>query len=233
MNFTDSAVRFLRGWGRFIRAVEGLLIDAIAATSPWLAPLIPAYMTYTSMVERLGFPVWVALAGAGVVELLGLSAVTTTVQFWSYNDRRASRRAPVFIAALTAGFYLAVVLTVNVLMDQAPAVDKWAKGLLTSLSICAALILALRAGHARRLDDNEVERQARREARQERKVTGNFRQVSEVDWRRLPVEDQNLIASMTTTQIVQAYNVSERTARNWRVYAINNAQRGQNDRESN
>ena len=224
MGFTDDAVLFLRGWKRFSQAVEGLLIDNIAATSPWLAPVIPAYMTWSSMSTKLGFPVWVAFAGAGVVELLGLSAVTTTVQFWDWNDGRRANHAPVFVSALSAGFYLAVVLTVNVIMDQAPMDQKWAKALLSSLSVCAALVLALRAGHARRLDAVEVDRQERREARQVRKVTGNLPELSaeRVDWRRLPIEDRDLIRGMSTGQVMQRYQVSERTARNWRSNSSNN-----------
>jgi hypothetical protein len=232
MNFTEKAVGFLRGWKRFNLAVEGLLIDQIAATSPWLAPLLPAFMTWSSMTTRLGFPQWVALAGAGVVELLGLSAVTTTVQFWDFNANRRANRAPVFVSGLTAGFYLAVVLTVNVIMDTSPVEEKWAKVLLSSLSVCAALVLALRAGHARRMDAAELERQERKEARlllkeirKEAENSGNLPEPSapaRLDWRRLPVEDRDRIRSMSTRQIVQEYQVEERTARNWRSAARNN-----------
>ena len=84
----DRIVFFLRSWLRLIRATEAVLIDAIAATAPWLAPLIPAFMTWQSMTSRLDFPAWVAMAGALVVESLGLSAVHTSFQLWDYNDSR-------------------------------------------------------------------------------------------------------------------------------------------------
>lgn len=35
------------------------------------------------------------------------------------------------------------------------------------------------------------------------------------DWRYLPDEDKELIAGMTTRQVVRAYDIPERTARNW------------------
>lgn len=44
-----------------------------------------------------------------------------------------------------------------------------------------------------------------------------FRKVS--DWRSLPVEDKKIIAGMDTSQIMQNYGVSDRTARNWRTKA--------------
>lgn len=56
MGFTDRAVHFLQNWKRFVNAVESLLIDVIAATSPWLAPLLPAYMTWYGMYTEMQFP---------------------------------------------------------------------------------------------------------------------------------------------------------------------------------
>jgi hypothetical protein len=56
MVMIDRTVEGLRGWQRFTRAVEALLIDNIAATSPWLAPLIPAYLAWDSMSKVLAFP---------------------------------------------------------------------------------------------------------------------------------------------------------------------------------
>jgi hypothetical protein len=62
---------------------------------------------------------------------------------------------------------------------------------------------------------------ARLEAKK-RKILQNFVQESEFsdtiwinDWRKLPSEDKLLIASMTTAEIREKYEVSERTALNW------------------
>ena len=35
-----------------IKRIEAGLIDTIAAVTPWLAPLIPAYLVYHNMAER-------------------------------------------------------------------------------------------------------------------------------------------------------------------------------------
>jgi hypothetical protein len=223
MSIIDRTVEGLRGWQRFTRAVEALLIDNIAATSPWLAPLIPAYLAWDSMSNILAFPPWVALAGAAVVELLGLSAVSTTFQFWDYNDtrRKSDQRAPVLLAITTALFYLCVVLTVNVMLDSGPALHKAAKALLSTLSVCAAVVLALRAGHSRRLESIEHVRAERRARRHTSEINylkkGNLPEIA--DWRALPLNDREVVKGMTTRQVVSRYGVSERTARNWRRYA--------------
>jgi hypothetical protein len=163
----EKIVKTLQSLLKLNQATEALLIDVIASYSPWLAPLIPAYMTYQHMTNNLDFPSWAAMAGGVVVETLGLSSVQTAVSFWAWNDSKAKSapRAPLALAVLTGAFYLATVLTVNAMLDPAPVIHRVAKALLSSLSVCAGVILALRAGHARRI--NETER-ARAEAKQER-----------------------------------------------------------------
>lgn len=211
----DTIVKALRSWKRLTNAVEALLIDNIAATAPWLAPVIPAYMAWDSMTAKLHFPWWVALAGAGVVELLGLSAVSTTFQFWDWNDsaKRLDPRAPVLPAAITAAFYLVVVLTVNVMLDDAPVMYRVAKALLSSLSISAAIILALRSQHTRRIEAADVAREERKEAR---KIAKDAESYVSYDWRTLPVEEKQAMRGMSASQIQAAYpGMDRRTALNW------------------
>ena len=162
-------VTMLEGLLKLNRATENLLIDIVASYSPWIAPLVPAYMTYQNMTTRLGFPIWAGLAAAICVETLGLSSIQTAVSFWQWNDSRqkVDPKAPVMLAILTGGFYLATILTVNAMLDNAPGVYRLAKAVLSSLSVCAGVILALRAGHARRMSEAErakLERKAERAA---------------------------------------------------------------------
>ena len=168
----NKIMNFLRGWGQLTRMVEGVLVDNIAATVPWLAPVVPAWLAYHNMTGVLEMPGWIGLVGAAVVEFLGLSTVSTAFSLWEYNDarRKSDQAAPVWVAIITAGFYLAVVLTVNVILDSSPAVERVAKGLLSTLSIAAAVTLATRAQHARRLQAAVDERAERREMRRERQA---------------------------------------------------------------
>ncbi len=233
----NKIVNILNSWLRLIRAVESVLIDVIAATAPWLAPLIPAYMVYNNLLTVLQFPSWVALAGAGVVELLGLSAVYTSFQLWQYNDsrRQTDQAAPTRIAITMALAYLAIVLTVNVLLDEAPTIQRLAKALMSCLSIIAAVILAIRSQHGRRLAAAETAKQERKEERAaKRKEAENNRNLPETysstDWRNLPQEDRQIIKAMTTAQVMTAYHVTERTALNWRHNANANGHTPDNER---
>ena len=155
----EFIVNLLTGWRAITNALETTLADNVAATVPWLAPLIPAAIAYDHMASVLLFDPWLAFVGAAVVELLGLSTVTTAVQFWQYNiagdsaKPKPERRAPFGMAFAAAAFYFLVVITVNVLLDEAGGTVRLAKGLLSTLSIVGALTVAIRSQHRRRVDE--------------------------------------------------------------------------------
>ena len=155
-----------------IKNLESSLIDLIAAVTPWLAPLIPAYLVYHNMAERLNYSQPFALIGAAAVEFLGLSAVHTAVTFWKWNDNRKADRAPMWAAVCAGAFYVVIVLTVNAALDiwkDEPSVRIAAHALLSLLSVDAALIIAMRASHARMVRDDADERERRRLERIEAK----------------------------------------------------------------
>lgn len=251
--FTDRAVAWLRGVERFTRAVESLVINNVSALAPWLTPLIPAYMVGVSMYENLAFPVVIAVIAAIIIEIVGLSAVYTTYEFWDFNSSKHTgmNSAPLGVALPTAVFYLVVVLLFNVLMDMhSTDVQKIAKGLISSLSAVSAIILALRAGHSRRLLELEAQKEQRKEAlalaraaKKEKHAhsqvtetyypTGdNYQKVTEsyqhVDWRNLSKSQKESIAErsseLTTKALANEYHISERTALNW----LNNAKKMKN-----
>lgn len=150
-----------------IRSVEGLLIEVVSATTPWLASLIPAFMVYANSVQRLKFPEWLALSAAVVTEAIGFASINTALTFWRFNleRRKADRPAPLWVAAAAGVFYLAVVLTVNVVLDIWPDAVVLAKFLLSLLGVDGATIIAVRALHARQIAEIEGGRQERRESR--------------------------------------------------------------------
>ncbi len=161
-----------------VSKTEMVAIDTVAAISPWMAPVIPAYLTFIHMTGALGYPPWVAFIGALVVECLGLAAIYTATQFWDYNDAKHTekenrlagmdakerkiarakrqRNAPFWWAALAMGFYIVVILTVNALLEMEATqkgltVKVLSNALLSMLSVIAGLIIALRSQHRRRL----------------------------------------------------------------------------------
>lgn len=159
---------FVRGLS--VKKIEAAFIDTVAAVTPWLAPLIPAYLVYHNMTERLGYPPIFGLVGAAAVEFLGLSAVHTAVTFYQWNDSHKAERAPFWFAFGAGLFYVVIVLTVNAALDiwrDSDGVKILAHGLLSLLSVDAAVIIAIRAQHARRLNERDEARQERKAARRD------------------------------------------------------------------
>jgi len=151
----------MAGWQRMTKAAENALLDNVAATTPWLAPVIPAAIAFRHMADHLDFQWWLAGIGALVIEFLGLAAVHTAFQLWEYNESKneSDQPAPFGWSVGAAGFYLLIVIVVNILLETAVTAS-WlsmimakimSKALLSLLSIDAAFVLALRSQHTRRL----------------------------------------------------------------------------------
>ncbi len=220
-----------------IHHLENAILNAVAATTPWLAPIIPASMVYHNMQAALGMDWWVALVGAAVVETLGLSAVHTAFQLWDYNDSTTpdAGRAPVRVAVISGAFYLALVITVNVVMEweTTPVWQIVAKALFSLVGIVGGVILAIRAQHARRIEaleqarrDQQAERERRRQERTKVAApkspelaapAGDFGGDFPGDFRQLTAGQKRQIAALSTDQIAQVAGVSPRTAREWRA----------------
>lgn len=195
-----------------VKKIEAVLIDAIAAVTPWLAPLIPAYLVYHNMTGRLGYPLPFGLVGAAAVEFLGLSAVHTAVTFWQWNDNHKLERAPFWFAFGAGLFYVVIVLTVNAALDiwrDNDGVKILAHALLSLLSVDAAVIIAIRAQHARRLTERNEARQARQAARQGATLTRHDATRDEflTAWR---ANGHESIAALA-----QELGVNIRTAQRW------------------
>lgn len=150
-NFFDK----LNEW---INNTEGSLVNFLTAFAPWLAPLIPAYMTYNHMIEFLKFHAWLAFVLALVVEILGFGTVSTGLDFWFYNRRNKaqSKQAPLTLIVISFMFYLSLIVTSNVIIDWAKEFgnatqQSWSiiivRFLLTLQTLPAALIVATRTGH--------------------------------------------------------------------------------------
>lgn len=225
----DKFVHALGEWKRLTDALDQVLVGNIAASVPWLAPVIPASIAFDHMVRVLDFHPVVAGVGALVVEFLGLATVATTFQLWDYNEekRKTDQNAPVWVAGGMAAFYLVVVLVVNVILDNSDPTHRVAKGLLSSLSIVGAVTLAVRAQHARRLADIAEERDQRRKERQ-MKNSGNLPESSQgddenlpkvtasySDWRKVPEREKLKMVGLSREQLQEAYDLTEKTAGNW------------------
>lgn len=150
----------------WIRNTESSIVNFLSSFAPWLAPIIPAYMTYSHATGVLDFPIAVAVPAAMVVEILGFSAVSTFLAFWFYNRRTVagSKRAPIEVVIIAFVFYLALIVLSNVLLDASKGEnwETWAivgvRALYTLQTIPAALIVAVRTQHRELLADMAKEK---------------------------------------------------------------------------
>jgi len=231
----------LNGW---VNNTEGSIVNFLTAFAPWLAPLIPAYMTYNHMIDFLNFDAWLAWVLALVVEILGFGCVSTGLDFYFYNRRNKakSKAAPFTLIIISFAFYLGLIVTSNVVIDWAKEFGtttqvSWSiiivRFLLTLQTIPAALIVATRTGHRDLLREIKKEKMER-----EQKVSESFRndeigreKVSENlpkvgDWRslrpKLSDEDVYNMAYLSpdnVKNVAEKFGVTERTVTNWREYA--------------
>lgn len=187
--FVERVLTGLNDWKRVTEALEVSLVPNVAATAPWLAPILPAYMAYNGMVAVLGFWEPVAFAGGLTIEFVGVSTVATAVELWRYNEeRRAASKArkikskksskkpvlrglaPDSLAMGMVVVYYGVILTVNVLLDGGDVIHKIAKGLLSSLTIVAAVTVSLRWQHSQRLAEKAQGNEKRHRGKVEREL---------------------------------------------------------------
>lgn len=154
----------LNAW---LNNIEGSAVNLASTIVPWLTPIAPMVMTFNHASVILGHWVW-AIPVAATVELLGFATISTIVHFWMFNKKNKAeyKKAPTWIAVIMFGFYLALVLSTNVLLDLGPKVGLDAdyveivvKALFTMQTIPGAVIVVVRAGHRNLLKEIEKTKQ--------------------------------------------------------------------------
>lgn len=152
---------------RWIGDVEHSLVNLLTAIAPWLAPLVPMSLTVEHMVHKLGFERWVAYPTGFAIEVLGLATISTSLDFWKHNRKyvkeferggkvivQDKQRVPFELAVAAFVWYFIIVMAIVVVLsipwsvEAQIYVDVAVKGLLTTLSIPAAVVLAIRAQRA-------------------------------------------------------------------------------------
>lgn len=138
---------------------EKYIVDFLSAFVPYAVPVIPAYLTYNHTITEMGFPVWVAVTAAFVVETLGLASVATAVRFWRHNQKYKSEqnKAPFKLAVMVYLFYIVVVILVNVILEiVAGSRNGWvitSIALFSLLSFPASVLVSIRYIHGDILDE--------------------------------------------------------------------------------
>jgi hypothetical protein len=152
-----------------LNGAERSFLDLLSVLVPYFVPVIPAYLTYFHTRDQMGFPHWVAVTAAFVVEVLGITAVSTAIRFWRNNQlyKADKERAPFWLAVGVYAFYILIVLAVNVILEiVAGARSGWvifSIGLFSLLSVPSGILISIRAQYTEMLEDRN-ERKAERQA---------------------------------------------------------------------
>lgn len=169
MNIFNQIVRFLDN-------TEVSFVTLLAKIIPLLVPIIPAYVGYTHVTDTvtgLGFDSWAGWVYGAVIEGLGYAAIYKAVQFWEHNRKYTAEKnqAPLVMAVIIYLVYLAVTLTVNVVLDYKAGVVIYkvvALGLISLLSVPAGMLMSISAIHTERKSEREQSRIEQRQRRDER-----------------------------------------------------------------
>jgi len=153
--------------------LEVMATDALAAVGPWLAPIPSAALVARASVRHLGWSNGLGLVVGAIVEILGLTATSTTLTLWSYNEskRKSDPHAPLSLSLALIGFYYGSVVGLTILLDIAPNLARYAPALFPTLALVGTVNLALRLQHKRRvaaIEADKQERKARRQASRKR-----------------------------------------------------------------
>lgn len=152
-----------------LNGAERSFLDLLSVIVPYAVPIIPAYLTYFHTRDQMSFPDWVAITAAFVVEVLGITAVSTAIRFWRNNTlyKSEKERAPFWLAIGVYVFYIVVVLAVNVILEIVSGVRTgwviFSIGLFSLLSVPSGILISIRAQYTEMLEDR-TERKAERQA---------------------------------------------------------------------
>lgn len=193
-------------WNANIRKGEASFVNFISAIAPWGAPLPAAYMSWEHMTRVLDFPAWLAWAVAIVIEILGFSTISTIISFWMHNRKHKDekKQTPIWTALFSFAFYLFIVLTMNVVLDatadtvNARNAEIFVRGLLTLMTIPAAIILGVRTQHQEVLSDLD-------DSKETRMVKQYFKNAYGDEW------EQHYVEHMTGKRLGSSGSVSNRT----------------------
>lgn len=151
-----------------INGGERAILDALSAIVPYTTAAIPAYLTYTHTRDIMMFPPSIAGLAAFTVEVLGVTAVSTAIRFlqWNQTHKDKKEKAPFMLAIGTYLFYVAITLSVNVVLEvytatRAPAII-WAIALFSLLSIPSGVLISIRAQFGEMLEDKRERAEQRK-----------------------------------------------------------------------
>jgi hypothetical protein len=144
-NFFDRATRW-------VNQFEDSFVNFISVIIPWLVPLIPAWIMYDHVTNKetgLGWEKPLGFIAGAVVEGLGLATINTYFRFERHNKRYKDQKnkMPLWVVIVAYGWYLAIILFVNVVLDWIAGVH-WTRIVaitaFSTLSLPASALISVR-----------------------------------------------------------------------------------------
>lgn len=173
--------RLVAARGR-LNAWVAFLADVAAIVGPVLAPAPSVYIAFRHMTLVLLWDPWAAVVIGLGIELLGFAVVSTGVEFWQSGEDKGR----LWLVVLAGVFYLALVTTVNVVLDPEGGAARVAKGLLSLLPLVGSITLGVRAQHMGQVASQKAEKM--RQAEWRREVNQQKREMAhELEMKRLEV----------------------------------------------
>lgn len=218
----DKQTNIFERVNTWIEGAEGSIITLVTTFIPWLAPLLPAYLTKTHLVEDLNIPTGVSWAMAACVEFLGLAAVSTAFSAMRHNKQRVNRagdkKVSLVFPVSAYIFYLVVVVTVNVILGI-PVAEEYkiwlhlaAIALLTLISAPAFVIAVARQ------EQHKIMQIAQNPVQTPVQIAQDKMQIAQ----RFTYDDferdqlaRNGQGPMPVDEVQERYNQKRRTAYNW------------------
>jgi hypothetical protein len=147
---------------------------------PWLAPVGTVFAVQRAVKAHFTFPDLVAWPVAVVIEILGIGTIYLMLIMDDWNRRRSGKssdpKARAGLARFLVVLYIATTITLVILLDVLPELNRWALAVLPLVSVVAYLALSLFAEY-------EYMERGRDEARREQKERRKAAQVSKMDAR--------------------------------------------------
>lgn len=219
----------------YIEDAEGSIITLVTTMIPWLAPLLPAYLTMTHLINDLKIPATVAWAMAASVEFLGLAAVATAFDAMRHNKQKDNRakenKVSLTFPVGSYVFYLLIVLVVNVVLgipmqeENKVYAHLIATGLLTLISAPAFIIAVTRhQRHTIRANakDEGTSKSANVRSASADAPVRNAQRTAHRDSTKLYFEDfekdqlaRNGLGMMSAGEIQEKYGRKRRAAYDW------------------
>lgn len=144
------------------------LVDIISDLSPWLTPIPSAVLVSNATLRHLGWPEPVGWISGAIVEMLGISTVSTTMLFYNFNQskRQSDPALPWGVPAALVAVYLASTVVLTVLLDTVPLLARWSPVIFPILALVGAINLVLRSNYRLIVRRIEEERERMRLLRQ-------------------------------------------------------------------